>query len=219
MKLTEEFWEKHPYLAEAKGLVPGENEPLDILLGYGLKGLTLPVELRTHPTENADAYPVAMRSSLGWTIFGPTTVSGNFDNPDQPEFNHLAIGKKNEGEEDWAVPSLERHFTDWCKGELLGVQPTRLCSCLANVIEENAFLETARQHVKRTEDGRMEVRLPWKEGFPQCLPNNRRVAVAALTSLEQTLRRKGMEKEYAEEMTRIISSYAEPVPPPPRDVR
>ena len=79
-------------------------------------------------------------------------------------------------------------------------------------IEEGAFLKHVKNTIKRTPDGRLQVRLPWREGYPAALRSNRPVAYAAVKSLEKTLRRKGITEEYNEEMKRIIKEYAEEVP-------
>lgn len=150
-----------------------------------------------------------MRTRLGWSIVGP--LEATRENKEN-ERNEAPIVRYNNSDKDKSQTELNRDFRRWCEGETLGVEPTSLCSCDARVIEESNFLQHARETVRRTDEGRMEVRLPWKQGFPACLPNNRHVAAAALQSLGTTLRKKGLEREYAEEMSRIIAEFAEEVP-------
>lgn len=203
MKLSAEFWDQHPYLSKAKGKVPENNEPVDLLLGYGLKGLSLPLEIASQPESVAFEYPTAMRSALGWTLFGPVKTCS--------QLNYSPEGRVCTLEADEADRDLTRSFSDWCKGETLGVEATQLCQCRPGIIEENAFLKAAKEYVHKDDEGRMVVRLPWKPGFPSCLPNNRKVAVGALSGLMKTLRNKGLYEQYAQEMQRIIQEYTEPV--------
>lgn len=202
-----DVWRTQPHLAKARGHVPEEGEAIELLVGYGLKGLTVPREILSYPGEGADQHPTALRSSLGWTIFGPTEAQfTRLLSPGTP--TQVRLSSRVQEDES---PNIDLEFTDWCKGELLGVEPTSLCHCPQSVIEESAFLEAARRTVHRATNGRMEVQLPWKEGFPTCFPNNRIVAVSALKNLLKTLDRKGLRSAYDEEMNRIITAYCEEV--------
>lgn len=209
MLLPSDFWDQHEYLSGARGNVPESNEPIELLVGYTLKGLSLPLQIVMAPGCEPFKHPVGMRTYLGWTIFGPLKALSTSPVDGDSSVFHLEAATRSaepDGEE------LAKKFTEWCKGEALGVQPTQLCQCRPSVIEENAFLKVARDHVRRDSSGRMEVRLPWKPGFPQCLPNNRRVAAAAVASLKQTLQKRGIHDLYESEMQRIIAEYTERVP-------
>lgn len=170
--IDDEFWRRHEYLAEARGFLPEQAEAIDLLVGYGQKGLTIPIEVKTKQGGPVNEFPVAVKCSLGWTLFGPVQSAKRLPSSDTKAPKIFAAAKANDEE------SLGKLFSKWCGGESLGVQPTQLCSCKPSLIEESSFLKIAEKYVKRAENGRMEVKLPWKEGFPKCLPNNRAAAAA-----------------------------------------
>ena len=92
------------------------------------------------------------------------------------------------------------------------VKPTRICACSDKEVLELYFLKHVRDTVRQTNEGRVEVSLPWKEGFPKCLQFNRDAALAKLTSLEKRLNKSGFIECYNEEMKLILDDYAEPAP-------
>ena len=69
-----------------------------------------------------------------------------------------------------------------------------------------------KKTIHLTEDGRVEVSMPWKEGFPVCLNFNRDQALSNLKLLERRLVKSNLLQSYNEEMNQIIKEFAEPVP-------
>ena len=66
--------------------------------------------------------------------------------------------------------------------------------------------------IKQTDEGRIEVSLPWKKGFPTCLEFNRSHAFAKLKSLERRLHNSNMMECYNHEIKTILDQYAEAIP-------
>ena len=70
------------------------------------------------------------------------------------------------------------------ESDVCQVKPTRICACSDKEVLESHFLNHVRDTIRQTKERRVEVSLPWKEGFPKCLQFNRDAALAKLTSLE-----------------------------------
>jgi hypothetical protein len=49
--------------------------------------------------------------------------------------------------------------------DLLGVKPTKLCTCSENVLRESKFVRSLATSTTLV-DGRIQVKIPWKEGGP-----------------------------------------------------
>ena len=49
--------------------------------------------------------------------------------------------------------------------DFLGVRPTELCTCSENALRENKFV-TALSALTTLVDGRVQVKMPWKETGP-----------------------------------------------------
>ena len=77
-----------------------------------------------------------------------------------------------------------KQFYSLYESDVCGVKPILTCTCLDKEIVESQFLKLVRSTVRQTEDGRIEVLFPWKEGFPNCLNFNRDWALAKLKQLE-----------------------------------
>ena len=75
----------------------------------------------------------------------------------------------------------------WYEENLSGVKPTEICTCSNNDIKESQFLKHVKKTIHLTEDGRVEVSMPWKEGFPVCLKFNRHQALSNRKLLERRL--------------------------------
>ena len=68
----------------------------------------------------------------------------------------------------------------WSEAYACRVKPTKICPCTNNKIAESEFIKHVKNTIRRTIDGRIEVSLPWKEGFPSYLKNNRNQALRKL---------------------------------------
>ena len=110
------------------------------------------------------------------------------------------------------VEQNAEYFQSLYESDVCGVKPTRICACSDKEVLESYFLKHVRDAIRQTKEGRVEVSLLWKEGFPKCLQFNRDAKLAKLTSLEKRLNKSGLTECYSEEMKLILDEYAEPVP-------
>ena len=99
------------------------------------------------------------------------------------------------------VEQNAENFQSLYESNVCEVKPTRICACSDKEVLESHFLKHVRDTIRQTKEGRVEVSLPWKEGFPKCLQFNRDAALAKLTSLEKRLNKSGLIECYSEEMT------------------
>lgn len=187
----------------ARDHIPIKRERVEFLLGFSHKALALPRKVLKHP--DTPLYRLAaVQMPIGWTIV-PGLISQKPEEVKTCGVRAIACAE-DEGD------MLTERFQHWLSSEVMGIVPSQTCNCPPNVIEEANFLMHIRNGVRRTPDGRLEVKMPWKPGYPECLKNNRRAALGALVNLEKTLEKKGLSQAYAEEMQRTIEEYAEPVP-------
>lgn len=195
------FFEKNGHLRNIENCFPVTACDVELLVGYQHKELTLPIEIIR--SEEDDKKPIGLRTSIGWTVFCPLETLNTSEEV-------VEICRVEQDAEELA--KLSKDFERWAKGEVLGVEASQHCRCLPKQVEEANFFVHMKNTIRRTEEGRLEVKMPWKSGFPQKFKNNRSAAVAFLKNLQNTLRKKGVQDEYSSEMARIIKEYAEPVP-------
>lgn len=217
------------HLDEALPHIPGEDGPLEMILGFDLKGLLLPSRVLT----GGPCQPVAVATRVAWMIVPPIPgheESGKADadglqrsemladfaaklsKPTGLQARRCAIFHRDEGvealEED--VGALAELFQTWAKADLLGVSPTARCSCSAREIEEAEFITHIREAM-RIQDGRVEVPLPWRPGFPDALCNNRAHVAAVQRGVMQRVEASDIQEAYQQEMEIILDQFAEPV--------
>lgn len=199
-RLARDFFQQNPHLQQLRGFVPEDAEDVDILLGYAHKELTIPGDSLVNPA-SPKGFPVGLRTRVGWIIYLP------IQERDETFDARVATVRAFDQEDD-----LKRSFDAWCSGEMLGVEATSACCCTPSQIEESGFMHHVRATIVRTEDGRLQVKMPWKPGYPDAYKSNRAVAYAGLKSLMKTLENKGLTDQYREEMGKIIQEFAEEVP-------
>ena len=149
------------------------------------------------PTRN----PTAAETQLGWYLFGPK----NWYNAYLNEITNIQFIQTRD--------DLNQMHSLY-ESELSGVEPSKLYACSDNVILviESNFIRHIKSTIHQTENGRIEVSLPWKKGFPACLKSNYFQAPAKLKRLEKRLMKFGIVIAYKNEIKIIINEFAERVP-------
>ena len=195
--LEEEFFEKHSYLEPIKNFVPLKSKDVDILLGYDYANLMQPHAYLKHPDFSAEL-PQAAETLLGWYVFGANTNTQNgvID-------NHLSVQ---------FVRTESENIRQWYETDVCGVKPTQICACSEKQIIESQFIKHVQKTIHKTDEGRVEVSLPWKDGFPGCFKSNRKQALMKLYSLECRLKKSNLMETYKIEMEKILNEFAEAVP-------
>ena len=196
-KLENRFFQDNHFLKSIGKFIPKEAKDVDILLGFDYANLMAPTSYLTPPNP-AEKYPQAAETALGWYIFGSSATRTIKEDSRLPRVQFLK--------------SEELDIRRWYESDICGVKPTQICNCKENEIVESQFLKHARKTIRQTEEGRVEVSLPWKSDFPSCLKSNRKQALVKLYSLERRLAKSNLLNIYTEEMNRILDEFVEPVP-------
>ena len=96
--------------------------------------------------------PIGKRNCFGWYVMGQFASQEN-----QPSRIHSTeVGTIN------AVEDMKKLLTQ----DMLGVKPTELCTCSDNDLKENKFIKSITKSTQII-DGRVQVRMPWKDEGPQ----------------------------------------------------
>ena len=74
--------------------------------------------------------------------------------------------------------------------DLLGVKPTELCACSENVLHESKFVKSLAASTTLV-DGRIQVKMPWKEGGPP-KQSNYDIALKRMFSVRKVVPEKGL---------------------------
>ena len=192
-----DFFQKHTHLKSIEQCVPKEPSDVDILIGFDNANLMTPTKYLKHQSES-DEFPTAVETKLGWYIYGPCCENSVYNTS---SVHYVRLHDE--------PPDIRA----WYEADIAGVKPTRLCACSEKEVAESQFIKHVRETMHLTEEKRIEVSLPWKEGFPFCLKFNRNQALAKLNSLEHRLMKSQLFDIYEREMKSIIDTYAERVSP------
>ncbi|XP_066971914.1 uncharacterized protein [Macrobrachium rosenbergii] len=183
-----DIFDEYPHLNAAKGSLPTDEAEIDIIIGYDYYFLTMPVE-SVKDSVSPESSPIAVRSILGWTIFG-----GNIPKPKPHAASRVQFLSH--------LEDLQKLYTS----DVVGVKPTTLCVCSDKEIAESQFIKHCRNKLCINADGRMTVEMPWKPGFPEALECNKPQAEIRLMSQEKRLIKNGTFDEYSEEIQKLIDS-------------
>ena len=85
---------------------------------------------------------------------------------------------------------------------MLGVKPTELCTCRDNDLKENKFIKSIADSTQIV-DGRVQVRMSWKDDGPQ-KESNYDVAYQRMISSEKTFKRKDCLAEVQDEVQKLL---------------
>ena len=91
------------------------------------------------------------KNCFGWYILGQFESKGSVTS----EIQSIEVG----------TVSAAEDIKKLLQQDLLGVKPTELCSCSENVLRESKFMKSLAASTTLV-DGRIQVKMPWKEGGP-----------------------------------------------------
>ena len=86
--------------------------------------------------------------------------------------------------------------------DLLGVKPTKLCTCSENVLRESKFMKSLAASTTLVE-GRIQVKMPWKEGGPP-KGSNYDIALKRMFSSEKSFQKKGCFEVVDQEVQKLL---------------
>ena len=121
---------------------------------------------------------MAKRNCFGWYVLGQFESNGSV----KSEIQSIEVG---------TVSTLE-DIKKLIHQDLLGVEPTKLCSCSENVLRESKFMKSLAASTTLV-DGRIQVKMPWKEGgSPK--RSNYDIALKRMLSAENRFRKRVVSK-------------------------
>ena len=140
---------------------------------------------------NPDSHPSIAFTRLGCYLFG-----GIVEAP-KPRFTKM--DKLN-----FISKAEDQRLRDVFYGDVLGVKPTRLCTCSDTEISEARFIKHVKATTTISNEGRVQAQMPWKPGYPDALPNNYERAFAQMEKREKQLLKSGKPAEYNQEIESLI---------------
>ena len=184
------LFQQYEYLQPARDCVPLAKEKIDLLVGYDQAYLISTLHTISSPTNEAQL-PSAACTRLGWVLYG-----GQIQPP-------RAVARS-------AVHHVQRLIEDDIKklfySDVAGVKPTTACICSDKELAESKFLLHAKTTTSITKEGRIKVFMPWRDGYPEALPFNKKKTVARMYQQENSLRRNGRLEAYNAEIRNLPSN-------------
>lgn len=192
-KLSSKFFERNPHLEPYKDKVFVEGGRVDLLIGSDHVNLIRDRDCRESETDQ-NTKPIAVKCLLGWYITGPKGKPSP-----KSSFHNITVQTFTKLEEQHA--EIERMI----QSDILGVKAgTKLCVCSENELSKSAFIKQVKENTEVLPEGRIKVRIPWKEGFPGKLCNNRERAEKQLEKRSRQLQRDGEFEEYDREIQALL---------------
>ena len=142
---------RYPHLVDVLSKIYQDGGKVDLLIGTNFP--TAFKEAGSCYSTDQDA-PIAKQTPLGWVLLGELSS----DTSPTRYVNHVNVINE---------PNIDKMF----EIDNLGVKPTHACTCNDNKLAESAFIEQFKKSVQFQPDGRLEMKMPWKEGHPS-FPDN-----------------------------------------------
>ena len=120
---------------------------IDLLIGTDFVDAFVDI----HTVSGEPGEPIAKRNCSRWYVLGQLE-SNSFVTS---EIQSIEVGTVS------AVEDIENLLHQ----DLLGIKPTKLCSCSENVLRESKFMKSLAAPTTLV-DGRIQVKMPWKDGGP-----------------------------------------------------
>ena len=183
-------FKQYEHLQEGKGKVYMEGGVVDILMGRDYHPLIVSERI-VRAKEDPDNKP-----SLAYTRLGCYIYNSLHRRSRKPTNQILAMQSLRTAEDE--------EFKNFFYGEVLGVQPSSRCVCSDNEIAESAFIKQVQENTFMNEEGRVEMKIPWKPNFPDNLPNNFEAAKSDMLKREKKDIRDGTLEVHNKEVAELV---------------
>ena len=120
---------------------------IDILIGTDFVEAFVDI----HTVSGEPGEPIAKRNCFGWYVLGQFESNSSTTS----QIQSIEVG----------IVSIVEDIKKLLHQDLLGVKPTKLCTCSENVLRESKFVKSLAASTTLV-DGRIQVRMPWKEAGP-----------------------------------------------------
>ena len=167
---------------------------IDLLIGTDF----VEVFIDIHTVSGEPGEPIGKRNCFGWYVLGQFESSGST----LSEIQSIEVG----------TVSVEEDIKKLLHQDLLGVKPTKLCTCTENVLRESKFVKSLAASTTLA-DGRIQVKMPWKEGGPP-KRSNYDIALKRMFSAERGFMKKGCFEVVKEEVKKLLDQkFITMIPP------
>ena len=157
---------------------------IDLLIGTDLVEAFVDI----HTVSGEPGEPIAKRNCFGWYVLGQFESNSSATS----EIQSIEVGTVS------AVEDIKKLLHQ----DLLGVKPTKLCTCSENVLRESKFTKSLAASTTLV-DGRIQVKMPWKEGGPP-KRSNYDIAQKRMLSAEKSFQKKGCFKVVDQEVQKLL---------------
>ena len=167
---------------------------IDILIGTDFVEAFVDI----HTVSGEPGEPIAKRNCFGWYVLGQFESNSSTTS----QIQSIEVG----------TVSIVEDIKKLLHQDLLGVKPTKLCTCSENVLRESKFVKSLAASTTLV-DGRIQVRMPWKEAGPP-KQSNYDIALKRMFSAEKSFQKKGCFKVVDEEVQKLLDQdFVKKVPP------
>ena len=152
-----------------------------------------------HVISEKSGEPIAKRNCFGWYVIG--TFAGQV-NQQPTRISSVDVGTVS------VLEDMKKLLTQ----DLMGVTPTELCTCRDTDLQENKFIKSISESTKII-DGRVQVRMPWREDGP---PNesNYDAAYKRMISSEKSFKKKDCTEIIDSEVQKLVElDFITEIPP------
>ena len=141
-----------------------------------------------HTASREPGEPIAKRNCFGWYVLGQFESNSSASS----EIQSIEVGTVS------AVEDIKKLVHQ----DLLGVKPSKLCTCSENVLRESKFMKSLAASTTLV-DRSIQVKMPWKEGgTPK--RSNYDIALKRMSSAEKLFQKKGCFKVVDEEVQKLL---------------
>ena len=175
----------YPHLESIVDKLHLNGGSIDLLIGTDFPAAFIDIHIK----QSELGGPIAKRNCFGWYVLG---VVGSEDDDKVSRTISVEVG----------TISAEEDIKTLLTQDLLGVKPTKMCTCTDEMLKENKFIKSLADSTKII-DGRVEVKMPWKEGGPP-RQSNYRIAYQRMLSSEKTFRNKKCFDEIETEVQKLV---------------
>ena len=192
--ISPNLFSKHKHLEQHKHLLHTAGGEIDILVG-GDYGPLIVSQQNISAEINPDHNPSISCTRLGCFVYGGLNQPPRRAMNNVVSVNYLNVTRKD------ATDQLR----DFFYSDVIGVKPTSLCICSENEIAESAFIKHVQKTTRFNEEGRIEVSIPWRPGFPDALPNNFEATKALMFKREKQCKQDGTLELYNEMVQDLLT--------------
>ena len=167
---------------------------IDLLIGVDFPDAFIDVHIK----QGKEGEPIAKLNCFGWYLIGQL---GKQSVAQGAELHSVDVGTVS------VLEDMRKLLTQ----DTMGVKPTKLCTCTDDALRENKFVKTIQSTELR--DGRLQVKMPWKESGPP-KQSNYDIALKRMLSSEKTFSRKDCYQEILTEVERLVQDeFVKEIPP------